>query len=132
MGFEGEYGRVLTDWGCEAGGQDLELEGVAVGHRFGDGWGAGLSADQAGREAVEEAGKEPATAEPGSAGQALEDVGLDGEADGQAGALDVFGWAAAAVDLEQVAGVAFEADAQVGPGGLVVAAGHLVEHIPLR
>jgi hypothetical protein len=43
--------------------------------------------------------------------------------------LDVFGWAAAAVDLEQVAGVAFEVDAEVGAGALVVAAGHLVEHI---
>jgi hypothetical protein len=43
--------------------------------------------------------------------------------------LDVFGWAAAAVDLEQVAGMALEVDAQVGPGGLVVAAGHLVEHV---
>jgi hypothetical protein len=40
------------------------------------------------------------------------------------------GGAAAAVHLEQVAGVAFEVDAQVGADLLVVAAGHLVEHVP--
>jgi hypothetical protein len=39
---------------------------------------------------------------------------LDGEADGQAGPLDVLGWSAAAVDPEQVTGVAFEVDAEVG------------------
>jgi len=41
------------------------------------------------------------------------------------------GGSAAAVDLEQVPGVALEVDAQVGAGGLVVAAGHLVEHVTL-
>jgi hypothetical protein len=45
--------------------------------------------------------------------------------------LHVFG-ASAAVDPEQVPGVAFEVDAQVGADGLVVAAGHLVEHVTLR
>ena len=108
----------------------MEFERVAVGDRLGDGWGAGLAAaDQAGGEAVQESGQEPPAAESGSAGQALEDLGLDGEADGQAGPLDVFGGAAAAVDLEQVASVALEVHAQVGAGGLVVAAGHLVEHV---
>jgi hypothetical protein len=41
------------------------------------------------------------------------------------------GGAAAAVDFEQVPGVAFEVHAEVGAGCLVVAAGHLVEHVPL-
>jgi hypothetical protein len=79
----------------------LELEGVPVGDRREDGWGAGLSvADEAGWEAVQEPGQQPPAAEPGSAGQALQDLGLDGEANGQTRPLDVFGWAAAAVDLE--------------------------------
>jgi len=56
---------------------------------------------------------------------------LDGEADGQAGPLHVFRGPAAAVDLEQVAGMALEIDAQIGAGGLVVASGHLIEHVPL-
>jgi hypothetical protein len=45
-------------------------------------------------------------------------------------AVERIGGPAAAVDLEQVAGVAFEIHAEVGAGALVVAAGHLVEHIP--
>jgi hypothetical protein len=53
--------------------------------------------------------------EPGSTGQPVEDLRLNGEADGQARPLDVLGGAAAAVDLEQVAGVALEVDAEVGP-----------------
>ena len=48
------------------------------------------------------------------------------------GPLDVLGGAAAAVDLEQIPGVALEVDAQVGASSLVVAAGHLVEHVPFR
>jgi hypothetical protein len=59
----------------------------------------------------------------------MQDLGLDSEADGETGPLDVLGWSSSAVDLEQVAGVAFEVDAQVGAGGRVVAAGHLVERI---
>jgi hypothetical protein len=39
------------------------------------------------------------------------------------------GGAAAAVDLEQVPGVVLEVDTEVGAGGLVVAAGHLVKHV---
>ena len=77
------------------------------------------------------AGQQPSAAEPGPTGQPAQNLGLDGEADGQTGPLDVFGGSAAAVDLEQVAGVALEVDAQVGAGGLVVAAGHLVEHVSL-
>ena len=115
----------------QAGGQGLQFEGVAVGHRCGDGWGAGLAAaDQALGEAVQEPGQQPAAAEPGPAGQPAQDLGLHGQPDGQAGPLHVLGGAAAAVDLEQVAGVALEVDAQVGAGALVVAAGHLVEHVP--
>jgi hypothetical protein len=41
------------------------------------------------------------------------------------------GGAAAAVDLEQVPGVALEVHAEVRPG-LAVAAGHLVEHVAFR
>jgi hypothetical protein len=37
-----------------------------------------------------------------------------------------------AVNLKQIAGLALEVDAQVGAGGLVVAAGHLVEHVTLN
>jgi hypothetical protein len=59
-------------------------------------------ADQALGEAVQEPGEEPAAAKAGPAGQALEDLGLDSQPDRQAGSLDVFGRAAAAVDLEQV------------------------------
>jgi hypothetical protein len=48
----------------------LEFEGVAVGHRLGDGWGAGLSTtDQALGEAVEEPGQQAAAAEPWPGGQ---------------------------------------------------------------
>ena len=86
-------------------------------------------ADQAGWEAVEEAGEQAAAAEARRVGEALEDVGLHGEADGQAGPLDVFGGAAAPVDFKEVASVAFEVDAEVGSRGLVIATGHLVEHI---
>jgi hypothetical protein len=76
----------------EAGREGLKLHGVAVGHRRRHGWGAGLSAaDQAWREAVEEAGQQAAAAEPGSVGQALEDFWLDAEADGQTWPLDVLG-----------------------------------------
>ena len=66
---EGEHGWVVAGRAGQAGGQGLELQGVAVGHRLGDGWGAGLAAaDQAWREAVEEPGQQAAAAEPGSAG----------------------------------------------------------------
>ena len=90
--IEGEHGRVVAGRRGEAGRQGLELQGVAVGHRWGDGWGAGLAAaDQAWREAVQEPGQQPAAAEPGPAGQAAQDLGLDGQADGQTRPLDVFG-----------------------------------------
>jgi hypothetical protein len=47
----------------------LELEGVAVGDRLGDGWSAGLAAaDQAWRKAVQEPGQQSASSEAGSAG----------------------------------------------------------------
>ena len=131
LGVEGEDGGVVAGWGGQAGCQCLEFQAVAVSDCRWDGWGAGLAAaDQAGRQAVQEPSQQPAAAEPRPAGETLEDLGLDGQPDGQAGPLDVLGWSAAAVDLEQVAGVALEVDAEVGAGGLVVAAGHLVEHVP--
>src|SRR4029450_13063650 len=105
-------------------------QAVAVGHRWRDGWGAGLAAaDQAGREAVQEPGQQAAATEPRPARPAAQDLGLDGQADGQTRPFHVLGWAATAVDLQQVAGVAFEVDAKVGAGALVVAAGHLVEYV---
>jgi hypothetical protein len=110
----------------------LKLQGVAVGNCWRHGWGAGLAAaDQALGEAVEESGQQSPAPEPGPASQALEDLGLDGETNGQTGPLNVLGWSSSAVDLEQVAGMALEVDTQVGAGGLAVAAGHLIEHIPL-
>jgi hypothetical protein len=42
------------------------------------------------------------------------------------------GGSAAAVDLEQIPGMTLQVDTEVGAGGLVVAAGHLVEHVTLR
>src|SRR5215207_9369115 len=129
---EGEQGRPVVAGGDDqGGGQRLQFQSVAVGGRLEDGWGASLAAPhQALGEAVEEPGQQASAAEPGAACQPAQDLGLDGQADGQAGSFDVFGGPSAAVDLEQVAGVAFEVDAEVGPGGLVVAAGHLIEHIP--
>ena len=35
--IEGEHGWVVAGWAGQAGGQGLELEGVAVGHGLGDG-----------------------------------------------------------------------------------------------
>jgi hypothetical protein len=94
----------------------LELQDIAVAHLGRDGWGAGLSVpDQAGREAVQKPGQQPPTPEPGSASQALEDLGLDSQANGQARPLHVLRWAATAVDLEEVTGMALEVDPQVGP-----------------
>ena len=61
----------------------------------------------------------------------MEDLGLHGKPDGETWPLDVFGRTAAAIDLEQVAGVASEVDTEVWAGGLVAAAGHLVQHVPL-
>ena len=110
---EGEDGGVVAGWAGQAGGQGLELEGVAVGHGLGDGWGAGLAAaDQARREAVEEPGQQPTTPESGPAGQPVQHLGLDSQPDGQTWPLDVLGWAAAAVDLEQIPGMALEVDAR--------------------
>ena len=104
--------------GRQAGGQGLELQGVAVGHRRGTGGAPGWRRPtRLVGEAVQEPGQQPAAAEPGPAGQPAQDLGLDGQADGQTGPLDVFGGSAAAVDLEQVAGVALEVDAEVGAGG---------------
>jgi hypothetical protein len=129
---EGLQGRPVVGGGDgQAGRQGLQPQRIAVGHRRRDGWGAGLAAaDQTLREAVQEPGEQPPATEPGPTGQPTQDLGLDRQADGQAGPLDVLGWAAAAVDLEQVAGVALEVDAEVRAAGLVVAAGHLVEHVP--
>ena len=129
--LEGQQDRALVvDGSGQAGGQGLELEGIAVGHRRWHRWSAGLAAaDQTLGEAVQESCQQAPAPEPGPSGQALQDFGLHGQADGQTGPLDVFGWSAAAVDLEQIPGMALEVDPEVGAGALVVAAGHLVEHV---
>jgi hypothetical protein len=46
-------------------------------------------ADQTGREAVQEPGQQPPAAESGPAGQSAQDLGLDGQADGQTRPFDV-------------------------------------------
>ena len=103
MRVEGEHGGVVAGRDDQAGCQSLELDGVAGGDRLGDGWGAGLAAaNQALGKAVEEPGQQPPAPEAGPARQTLENFGLDSEPDSQAGPLDVFGGAAAAVDLEQI------------------------------
>jgi hypothetical protein len=131
--IEGEHGGVVADRDDQASRESLDLHGVAGGGRLRDGRGAGLPAtNQAGGKAVQEPGQQPPAAEAGPAGQTLENFGLHGEPDSEAGPLDIFGGTAAAVDLEQVPGVALQLDAQVGADLLVVAAGHLVEHVPLR
>jgi hypothetical protein len=81
---KGQHSRpVISSRSAEAGGEGLELQGVAVGDQGGYGWGAGLAAaDQALGEAVEKPGQQAAAAEPGPAGQAAQDFGLDGEPDG--------------------------------------------------
>jgi hypothetical protein len=66
---EDEDGWVVAGRAGQAGGQRLELEGVAVGDRLGDGRSAGLAAaDQAWRKAVQEPGQQSASSEAGSAG----------------------------------------------------------------
>ena len=75
----------------QSGGQGLEFQGVAVGHRRQHRWGACLAvADQALGEAVEEPASSPRPLNP-PAGQAAQDLRLDGQADGQTRPLDVFG-----------------------------------------
>jgi hypothetical protein len=87
----------------QAGRQGCQFQGVAVGYRRRDGWGAGLAvADQVGRQAVQEPSEQAAAAEPGPGSQPAQHLRLDGQADGQTRPLDVLGGPAAAVDLEQV------------------------------
>jgi hypothetical protein len=91
--IEGEHGwTVAAGRPGEAGRQGLELHGIAVGHRLWHRWSSDLAAaDQTLGEAVQEPGQQPPATEPGPVGQPAQDLGLDGEADGQTWPLDVFG-----------------------------------------
>src|SRR5205814_919536 len=72
-------------------------------------------------------GQEASAEEAGSGAQVAQDLGLDGEADGEGGVGDDLAGAADAIDDDGIAGVAFEVVIEVGGAGGGVSSGDEIE-----
>ena len=82
-------------------------------------------------DGVEEPRQQAPSLKTGAGGEAAQDLGLDGEADGEGGSGNDVCGAADAIYDDGVAGVAFEDMIEVGGAGGGVAAGDQVEETAL-